>query len=217
MAVEEVGQGIRVFPDCAVDRGIHEALRKTDRPASSSDLRHHSLPRMYCYHCGAPAQLGDGVHVCGQHGPLWALIRNAPCADVIVERDGKALLTRRAMEPYAGRWELPGGFQNKGEHPADAARRELKEELGLDVSLTGLLGIYLDPYEESVVQVTVYTGIADGEPRPDSAEVLEWRWFAADELPPQAEMAVGHFRRLADWRLRSSGGTPRGLGLDLSS
>ena len=46
-------------------------------------------------------------------------------------REGKVLLLRRAMEPYEGYWDVPGGFCDAAEHPMRAAERELAEELGL--------------------------------------------------------------------------------------
>src|SRR6185295_4409721 len=63
-------------------------------------------------------------------------------ASVIVERDGLLLLQRRAMEPRAGFWTFPGGFLEVGEGAEDGAVRETREETGLDVTLTGLLGVY---------------------------------------------------------------------------
>ena len=54
----------------------------------------------------------------------------AACA-LCVDDDGRILLTRRAWEPYAGMWDLPGGFLDEDEHPLDGLRRELAEETGL--------------------------------------------------------------------------------------
>ena len=53
----------------------------------------------------------------------------------VVVRDGRALLVRRAHEPRKGEWSLPGGLLDLGESLADAARREVKEETGLDVEV----------------------------------------------------------------------------------
>ena len=51
----------------------------------------------------------------------------------VVVRDGRALIVKRAHEPRKGEWSLPGGLVDLGESLADAARREVKEETGLDV------------------------------------------------------------------------------------
>jgi 8-oxo-dGTP pyrophosphatase MutT (NUDIX family) len=84
----------------------------------------------YCYICGRQAQVVEGRTACEQDGPLWLLQRNAPSASAIISRDGFVLLTRRARRPWEGYWETPGGYVEWGEHPQDAIRRELHEELG---------------------------------------------------------------------------------------
>ena len=53
----------------------------------------------------------------------------------VVVRDGRALIVKRAHEPRKGEWSLPGGLLELGESLVDAARREIKEETGLDVEV----------------------------------------------------------------------------------
>ena len=50
------------------------------------------------------------------------------------------MLVRRAHDPYDGCWDIPGGFCDLREHPSDAAVREAREETGLEVEPTGLVG-----------------------------------------------------------------------------
>ena len=116
------------------------------------------------------------VLVCG---PRWKLVRNALGAEVLIVEDDRALLVRRAQEPWRGSWELPGGFVEVGEHPAAAARREIAEELGVVVRLTGILGFYMDPRLDEVVEVVTFCGEVDGELELDAGEVSEARWFSA--------------------------------------
>ena len=54
------------------------------------------------------------------------------CATLVV-RNGQVLLVRRRNEPGRGKWCLPCGYEEADEAPADAARREAREETGLDV------------------------------------------------------------------------------------
>ena len=64
---------------------------------------------------------------------------------VIPDGEGRVLLIRRDSEPYQGSWALPGGFIDVGETVEDAAVREAKEETGLDVELSRLVGVYSEP------------------------------------------------------------------------
>jgi 8-oxo-dGTP diphosphatase len=73
--------------------------------------------------------------------------RNAkPCGGALVVRAGRLLLVHRAVEPWRDRWDIPGGFCEHDEHPAETARRETREETGLDVVITGFLGLWVDRY-----------------------------------------------------------------------
>jgi 8-oxo-dGTP pyrophosphatase MutT (NUDIX family) len=65
----------------------------------------------------------------------WAASLPAhPLSSVVyAERDGQILLLRRAMGALSGQWYLPGGAVEAGESPEEAARRELREESGLEV------------------------------------------------------------------------------------
>ncbi len=130
------------------------------------------------------------------------MVRNAPCTGVVIpdETGRHVLLSRRARNPFAGRWELPGGFVDLGEHPVDAAVREVREELGLDVQVTGVVGDYVVPTRHSGwLQITTYVAsiVGDPTPSPDPAEVTEWAWFPVGEIPEV--MAGDHRARLVDW------------------
>jgi ADP-ribose pyrophosphatase YjhB (NUDIX family) len=61
---------------------------------------------------------------------------------VVVDPDGRILLHRRVDND---KWALPGGVMELGESIGDCARREVREETGLEVELTGIVGIYSDP------------------------------------------------------------------------
>ena len=121
-------------------------------------------------------------------------------------RDGRVLLARRAIEPFKDCWDIPGGFLHEDEHPEDGVRREVLEETGLRVRLTGLLGIYMDRYGSDDADewtLNIYylaEPLDDAEPRA-ADDASELAWFAPDELP--ATMAFKHEHQvLADWRAR---------------
>lgn len=167
---------------------------------------------LHCERCGEPSPESGGVPTCPDHGARWRMVRNAPCAAVVIgDGAGRVLLSQRAREPFAGLWEVPGGFVELGEHPADAARREVAEELGIEVHLTGLIGEYVaESGQSGWLQITVYAGTATGEPHPDPDEVTDWRWCRPEQVPQV--MAGDHRRRVEDWwagrTVPLPGGTP---------
>lgn len=73
---------------------------------------------------------------------------------VVVWHGGNVLLVKRGHPPRLGQWSLPGGAQHLGETIEDAARREVREETGLDVRITGLLDVIdlIDHDEAGVVR-----------------------------------------------------------------
>ncbi|VAW71229.1 hypothetical protein MNBD_GAMMA10-333 [hydrothermal vent metagenome] len=107
-------------------------------------------------------------------------------------RDGqlKLLLIRRGIEPYKGKWALPGGFVSLDEDLETAARRELREETGIcDVYLEQLYtfgDIARDP-RERVITVSYYALIAsDLISLQASTDAQAVGWFSLDELPSLA-------------------------------
>jgi 8-oxo-dGTP diphosphatase len=106
-----------------------------------------------------------------------------------------------------GRWDIPGGFLEEGEHPLDGIRRELREETGLEVEPVDFLGVWMDRYggdstAEATLNLYWTARVLGGEPRA-ADDVSELRWFARDELPAPDELAFENVPLvLSAWRAR---------------
>lgn len=136
--------------------------------------------------------------VCPQCGHRTRHYRNpVPTVDIIIEyHDQGLVLIERGKPPWG--WALPGGFVEYGESLEDAARREAKEETGLDVELLGQFHTYSDPRRDPRQHniTTVYVALGRGVPKAaDDARAL--KVFAPENLP--AVMAFDHARILADY------------------
>jgi len=121
----------------------------------------------------------------------------------VLDGEGRVLLARRAVEPFRGLWDIPGGFVNPGESLEDAVRRELREEAGIEVEVGRLVITVPDTYGpagDATVSAIYECRIVSGVPQPDD-DVSELRWFAPAELPPPEELAFDGMRTaLAAWR-----------------
>ena len=115
--------------------------------------------------------------------------------DPVQDRSDQVLLVR---QNYGKRyWSLPGGSMEHGESIEQAAVREAKEETGLDVRLTRLVGVYSKP-EQNALAVCFEAEIVGGSVQDATDEVVECRYFSPDALP---EPIRDHLRtRIADWR-----------------
>ena len=106
----------------------------------------------------------------------------------VVWHGDRVLLVQRARPPRRGQWSLPGGAQQLGETVAEAARREIREETGLEVEL-GEVVATLDlieraadgrvRYHSTLIDFVAEAPGADLRPGDDAADA---RWFALDEL-----------------------------------
>jgi 8-oxo-dGTP diphosphatase len=101
-------------------------------------------------------------------------------AAVTVNDEGRVLLLKHVFRPGSG-WGIPGGFINKGEQAEDAVRRELREEIGLELDSVELAFVRT---VEAVNQLEIiFRCRASGTPKPESIEVHTVGWFKPDEWP----------------------------------
>lgn len=118
-------------------------------------------------------------------------------ADAVIFDDGELLLMERTHDPYEGDWVLPGGLVEPDETARWACAREVTEEIGLEVAVGSLIGLYDDPGRDPRGNVSVAYRCrpqqnAAPEPREEAARV---EWFPTDELP---ELGFDHAEIVGD-------------------
>lgn len=226
--------GVWPFPDRSAAQKAEARFRRLPRrikleriarqlPAAGSPFFQDGViaeqiqPLRFCHRCGA---LLDWANRAGDDRPRqictacdWIHYHNAkPCAGALVEQHGRLLLLQRAIEPYLGCWDIPGGFLEADEHPEAGAIREVREETGLEIELIELFGIYIDRYgyeDEGDHCLNIYYSARPVGGRAQPAdEAADLAWFPPNQLP--TTIAFHHARQvLSDW---VDGKTPQPAG-----
>jgi len=172
------------------------------------------VQRQFCIRCAARLrrirEKGRRVPGCPNCGWIdW--FNPAPTVSVLILRGDRLLLVRRAFAPARGAWDVPGGFIERGETVERAARREVREELGVGVRIERFVGIFPDTYgPERLPSLNIYYL---GRLRPGAGaragdDALEYRWFPLDRIPRRMafrnnRQAVLALRRLIGRRFAS--------------
>lgn len=106
----------------------------------------------------------------------------------VIEKDGKYLLVQEAKESCRGKWNLPAGHLDSNETIFDAAKREIKEESGLDVELIGICQIGNRKLDNDVFVSIIFSAKAlGGDIRFNPDEILDVRWFTYEEIVSMRE------------------------------
>ena len=144
----------------------------------------------FCMQCATrlTAHRGHGVKECRRCG--WAYWNNPkPSASVMIVEARKILLARRAVSPYRGYWDAIGGFIEPGESAEQAIKREVREELGVDVKLDGFLGTFAGTYGRGGIATldVCYIGrLADDAAKIRvNDDVASVAWIPINRLPPR--------------------------------
>ena len=146
-------------------------------------ILHWDRQSRHCARCGDATEplsgsWGKKCSGCGaEHFP-----HIHPCAIVLVKRDNKLLLTRKA-EWVAGRYGLVAGFLDFGESLEECAIREVREETGISIENVRYVGSQNWPFPAQLMAGFV-ADYAGGEIVVDRHELEDARWFPCDDLPP---------------------------------
>ena len=123
---------------------------------------------------------------------------------IIADSERRILFVREAKAVHRGLWNFPGGHVEMGEHPVQAAIREVMEETSLDVSIARVIGIYsgISPNIQTirfVFEAASYNGVAT-----PGDEILEVRWMSSEEIlqKEDRELVGARFLRaiVQDWQ-----------------
>jgi 8-oxo-dGTP diphosphatase len=112
-------------------------------------------------------------------------IKTSVVACIIDEKD-RVLLTRRCIEPFCGQWVMPGGKVDHGEPLLEALHREVREEVGIEVHIDGLLDVYehvaFGDNNDHYVILYYRAHPLTVELQPNNQEVTEADWVPANRL-----------------------------------
>lgn len=151
----------------------------------------------------APKYLhGATQPVCRGCGFVFYQNSKPTASAILVDKKGRVLLTRRGIKPKLGWWDLPGGFLENGEDPIIGLKREIKEELGVKIRPTALVGVYVDRYffgyHFYTFNLNYEAEIISGRIKPMD-DVADYRWFDQRKIP-WSKMAFRNGRlALKDW------------------
>ncbi len=172
----------------------------------------------YCPSCRAPleTQIINDLprRVCPECGFTYWNNPLPVASAAVIDARGYILLARRAVEPRKGYWNLPGGFFEWGESAEAATRREVREETGLEIEITGYLTSYgaghsQDPWR-SVSYIFYYARPIGGVlSAGDDADDV--RFFPPDGLPAAIAFA-SNLAALAQWQADRAAGLAAALG-----
>jgi 8-oxo-dGTP diphosphatase len=123
-----------------------------------------------------------------------------PVVDVVIKTREGILLIKRKLDPFRGKWAIPGGHINYGETTEEAAVREAREETGLDVQVEKILGVYSNPERDPRghrISIVYLCKKAGGvlKPGSDSSDVRFFKEINEDDL------AFDHAKILRDSKL----------------
>ncbi len=112
---------------------------------------HPSKIFKFCPKCGSTKISYDGIKKfqCSDCNFIFYINAATATAVIIELSDGRIILTQRKFNPAKGKYDLPGGFVDLNERVEEAAIREVKEELNLDVSNIKFLASFPNIYEFS--------------------------------------------------------------------
>ena len=195
-AENPIPHNLEVLPYFGPDTRLSEGLATL--AGRASQILHWERRSRFCSVCGGEMTRisktwGKRCKLCGEtHFP-----HIHPCVIVLVKRDDKVLLIRKAGA-VPGRFSPVAGFVDFGESLEECVRREVREEVGLEITNIRYLGSQNWPFP-SQQMIGFLADYQSGEPTPDGVEVIETHWLKGDEIPASS----GGTRSIARWMIEN--------------
>ncbi len=152
---------------------------------------------IFCGRCGEPTVIkaNERARICGKCGQIY-YTKLSPAIIVAITRDDRILLAR-AQKFTAPFYSVPAGFVEPGESLEQCVRREVREEVGIEIKNIRYFGSQPWPFPDSLM-IAFTADHAEGEIVVDKSELIEAAWYRADELPA-IPSGISIARRLIDW------------------
>ena len=166
-------------------------------------IMHWDRTHQFCSQCGQPTRdkEDETAKLCPACGFLTFPVMS-PAIIVAVTRDDKILLARAGRFPKE-MYSVLAGFVEPGESLEECIRREVKEEVGVDVTNIRYFGSQPWPFPNSLM-IGFTADHGGGEIRIDEKEIVDAGWFGADSLPRIPDK-ISIARKLIDWFVDKTG------------
>lgn len=156
---------------------------------------------IYCPRCSAEFNSDEQPLHCDQCG-FEVYANPAPSTAIFVIKNNKILLAKRNNDPKKGGWDTPGGFLEVNETIEASAIREMKEETGLDIEITEIIGSEPDLYVDIPILTIGVTAKIIGGTMQAADDVASLHWINLKEIPE--EIAFSSVKKLLDKVLTST-------------
>jgi NADH pyrophosphatase NudC (nudix superfamily) len=169
----------------------------------------------FCPRCGTRQACAEGggsnPFRCAACGFTYYFNTSSAVAVLIEDGEGRVLFIRRGREPAKGKLAMAGGFTDPGETGEEATRREIREELGLELGELSYVGSWPNVYHAGgfvvhVLDVFYRARLASTEMTLDADEVSGAEWLDPDRVDPD-EIAFPSMRAALASYCRGLGGT----------
>jgi len=121
---------------------------------------------------------------------------------ILIIRDGKILLGHRCEGWANDTWTMPGGKLDKNESPEEGAKREVKEEIGLEINDLELTSVNEDMIKDKMFKTFIFKpNVIEGKMQAkELKEIDKWKWFELNKLPrpmyPPSQKAIRQYLKV---------------------